>query len=218
MTSLRPWHERAPPSPLVFCLLVLTTDDDEAGRRRRAAASAAWVDRLSAWPESSVRAFLVVANPSIDDSDEGVIGGNETSPVSTLVVSTPERKPTIGLKVLRALRYLYERSRYRPAFVAKTDDDTFVCLRELVSKLPLSLALRDTIYMGAMTIGRPVEVRRGGKWEDLPHRRLFGLSVYPDYAQGVRLRAGLSNPPGAFSQQNPSLCTLALTVDQSPRG
>ena len=47
----------------------------------------------------------------------------------------PEGKRTLSLKVLYALRWLYDGSRggLQPAFVAKTDDDAYVCVGALVS-------------------------------------------------------------------------------------
>ena len=98
----------------------------------------------------------------------------------------PDDKRTIVIKVLRAMLWLYRgEDALRPAFVAKTDDDTWVCVHELLAALKTPTIFSDAYYLGAMTIGHAVTVHDAEKWHDMPHRRMFGLSVYPDYAQGA---------------------------------
>ena len=248
MQSQPPSPPPRPPS-LLLAVLVLTRDDQSG---RRDGIIDAWAGALGSWPADSVRAFFVKGNPAIDDSAEGLVSNNATGQPAeaaipqTLVVAAPEVKRHICLKVLRALRWLYlGAGALRPMYVAKTDDDTYICTRALLAALPIgtpvdhSSALPsqlpaarhlkqsqlsrqkqqlrfssrprnnnkhaytlqqppqqqqqqypprpsgDAVYMGAMTRGRAIQGRSGGKWEDAPHLRLFGLAEYPTYAQGA---------------------------------
>lgn len=164
--------------PVAHVLILVLSRDTPDGAMRRTAIRKSW----GAVPKG-VHALFVRGGASADES-EGLKRADE------LIVASPEGLTTIALKVLRALRWV-TRSPCAPsswpAFVAKTDDDTFVCVAELLRQMHSHARLRRTeyLYMGAMTYGRKVETRPNGHWTDAPYARLFGLTTYPDYAQGA---------------------------------
>ena len=176
-------------------LVILVLSHRSEGTEARRSLRTAWTARR--WPLTSVGntsssgrllarvLFVLGGAPSL--AAEGISNAGDAD---ELHVVAPEGKRTLSLKVLYALRWLYDGSRggLQPAFVAKTDDDAYVCVGALVAAMRAHVSAQPAAafwYFGAFTLGRPVQVRRGYRWEDAPYHRLFKLATYPDYAQGA---------------------------------
>lgn len=202
--------------PLLVILVLSRSTSD--GRIRRDAIVRSWAGGPSQWPpldevaqvgkfgsRPAVRTLFVVGGAR-DPSVEGVRKGEFSHRgVDELRVAAPEGLRTIAIKVIRAMSWLYHSpDGLAPRFVAKTDDDTYICVAHLLEVTAAAAANATAasspvqhsnssmsptpplyLYAGAQTRGRPVEMTEGGKWEDQPYVRLFGLPTYPTYAQGA---------------------------------
>jgi hypothetical protein len=207
-------------APLLVLLVLSRPTTD--GRERRAALLRSWgrapallhpaapATPLSPPHVPLVRVLFVLGGaPSV--SEEGVRRAADGA--DELHVAAPEGLRTIALKVLRAMRYVfYTSTEPAPAFLAKTDDDTFVCVRALLEAIAtatdaanVSTAVAQPqirvggfapphvaparglppMYMGSITYGRAVELAPNTKWEDAPHYATFGLPVRLALAQAL---------------------------------
>ena len=184
-----------PQRPFLYILCLSRGGAD--GQQRRDAVRRSWSRAADAWPAMSTmgdaRAPLVrtlFVRGGFAPQEAGIVGDE-------LRLTAAEGYRYVSLKVLAALRFLFQRdpsqpsAMLRPPFVAKVDDDAWVCVPSLLDAIA-SLATHEhakphvpPYYLGTFTFGRPVATRHGARWEDAPHWRVFHLSHYPDYAQGA---------------------------------
>ena len=165
----------------LLVLLVLSTRTKE-GRRRREAQLRSWPPAVR--PPDLMRVLSVLGDaPSMDE--EGL--HTNASGVEELHLAVPEKYALISLKVLRALRWLYQsRNALAPAYVAKTDDDTYVCvgtlLHYLVDATKASFSHGpgpgSPVYMGHFGPGNQVYTNKPGwKWNDPGYVSTFNMTV-----------------------------------------
>ena len=151
-----------------------------------------------------------------------------------LTVPSPEGYHVISSKLLRALHWLVHTSELRPAFVAKTDDDAYVCPAALLATLAPLPTRR--LYLGSFSTHTPVRAT-GDRWTDAPYARMFPfVRAYPPYAQGafyvlsadlvaavvaladVVLRAFNGSTAHVPANEDAMIGTLVACVDQALRG
>lgn len=175
--------------PLVVLLVFSTPTED--GRRRREA-------QLRSWPQAVrspdlIRLFFVLGGV-VTREEEGLHTG--ASDVEELHLAVPEKYTHLSLKMLRALQWLYmSQHALAPAFVAKTDDDTYVCIGTLLNHLvhaTLANFSHDSdpwgspLYMGRFATKNQVYAHKSAwKWNDPGHVRTFGMKMFPKYAVGA---------------------------------
>lgn len=151
-------------------LVLIFSSNTRMGRIRRAAARATWAK----WSGSRcrVRFLFVVGGASASDwLDRDV-----------LHLAVEDVYQQLSSKVLAGLRWVQEQH-ISTSYIAKVDDDTFLCVGRLLrtlSKLP-----RSGLYAGALRHGDKVQMSNpDGRWFNPQHSALFKSTRYAPFMVG----------------------------------